>query len=173
MCATRWPNVICGGVGLKENLSAGMVSTAPCRFLACRGRISLITVVTGFFFCANNAGQRAHRTTHRKQRFIKKPPGIMQKAYPGSCESVISWQGPLFRLAGLCSRSRRVFPSGRRQALLLRHLHREFFDFGQIALHLAPSVPQRVVGTPVECSLKRAHAVLEIHNEQLLFNYGW
>ena len=29
MCETRCPKVICGSVGLKENLSAGMVSDRP------------------------------------------------------------------------------------------------------------------------------------------------
>src|SRR5882762_7965773 len=85
MCATRCPKVICGSVGLKENLSAGMVSTAPCRFFACRGRISLITVVTGFFFCANAAEPSAQKTsTNAEQRFMKTPPkDLRSKDKPG------------------------------------------------------------------------------------------
>src|SRR5437660_10981928 len=88
MCVTRWPNVICGGVGLKENLSAGMVSTAACRFLACRGSISLITVVTGFFFCASSAGQSAHNNRHTQKCFMEKASRNMQQGYPGSRKSV-------------------------------------------------------------------------------------
>src|SRR5579883_2097148 len=80
-CATRWPKVICASVGLKENLSGGMVSTAPCRFLAWRGMISLMTVVTGFLhFCAKASGS-APRARTKTSAYFTKAYKVRHKAY--------------------------------------------------------------------------------------------
>ena len=43
-------------------------------------------------------------------------------------------------------------------------------DVGEVADHLAPAVPQRVVGVGVERSLERPHAVLQMHLEQALLD---
>ena len=50
------------------------------------------------------------------------------------------------------------------------HFRREFLDFGQIPLHLAPPVPQCVIIAAVERALERPHAMFEVHDEQLLLN---
>ena len=50
------------------------------------------------------------------------------------------------------------------------HLSGEFLDFGEVALHLAPAIPEGVIGTGVEGALERAHAVFEEHDEQFLFD---
>src|ERR1700687_1394861 len=57
ICNTRWPNVICAGVGLQPNLSAGISATSAIRFFCWRDEISLTVSVTGFlgeavFVCA-------------------------------------------------------------------------------------------------------------------------
>src|SRR5579859_414494 len=49
-------------------------------------------------------------------------------------------------------------------------LGRLFFDFRQIPLHFAPSVPQGIVRAGMEAALKSSHAMLEVHDKQLLFN---
>src|SRR5208282_4911117 len=60
----------------------------------------------------------------------------------------------------------------RRLALLLAaHLLRKFADLGQVALHFAPSIPEGVIRTAVKGALERAHAVLKVHHEELLFDH--
>jgi hypothetical protein len=48
----------------------------------------------------------------------------------------------------------------------------KFLDFGKVALHFAPAVPQGVIGVCMEGALESAHAVFEVHNEEFLLNYG-
>src|SRR5439155_19381093 len=59
MCAARWPNVICSGVGLELNLSAGISAMAPTVFLARLGSISRRTLETGFLASWVKAHPRA------------------------------------------------------------------------------------------------------------------
>ena len=56
--------------------------------------------------------------------------------------------------------------------VLPAHLRREFLDFGQVALHFAPTIPERIIWAGVEGTLESAHAMLEEHDEQLLLGHG-
>ena len=58
----------------------------------------------------------------------------------------------------------------RRRSVLTPERNRLRLDLDEVARHLAPPVPVRVVRVRVERALERAHAVLEEHDEQLLLD---
>jgi len=51
------------------------------------------------------------------------------------------------------------------------HFVGQGFDFGEIAAHFAPALPERVIGIRMDGTLEGPHAVFHGHDEQLLLDY--